>query len=72
VEEILMLALTRAGAIPKTRPSGMVQGIREVLGAGSEKIPVAYLDGRSEFEASWNVVRKYLRNGEGVELSSAQ
>jgi ribose transport system substrate-binding protein len=63
VDEILMLALTRAGAIPKTRLSGMVQGIREVLGAGSERIPVVYLDGRSDFEASWNVVRKYLRNG---------
>ena len=63
VDEILMLALNRAGVIPKTRLSGMVQGIREVLGAGSEKIPVVYLDGRSEFEASWNVVRTYLRNG---------
>jgi ribose transport system substrate-binding protein len=63
VDEILMLALTRAGAIPKTRLSGMVQGIREVLGAGSERIPVVYLDGRSDFEASWNVVRGYLRKG---------
>jgi len=63
VDEILMLALTRAGAIPKTRLSGMVQGLREVLGAGSERIPVVYLDGRSDFEASWNVVRGYLRKG---------
>jgi len=63
VDEILMLALTRAGAIPKTRLSGMVQGIREMLGAGSERIPVVYLDGRSDFEASWNVVRGYLRKG---------
>jgi ribose transport system substrate-binding protein len=61
VDQIIMLELHRAGAVPKTRLTGMVQGIREVLGPASEKIPVVYLDGDGNFDASWQVVRKHLR-----------
>jgi ribose transport system substrate-binding protein len=39
----------------------MVQGSREVLGPGSEKIPVVYLDGDGNFDTSWRVMRKHLR-----------
>ncbi len=72
VDEIVMLALTRAGTIPKTRLTGMVQGIREVLGPACNKVPVVYLDGDGHFEASWQVVRKYLRRaGRGRTLIGA-
>jgi ribose transport system substrate-binding protein len=61
VDQIVMLELRRAGVVPKTRLSGMVQGIREVLGAAAEKIPVVYLDGDGNFDASWQAMRKHLR-----------
>jgi ribose transport system substrate-binding protein len=61
VDQILMLELHRAGVVPKTRLTGMVQGIREILGPASEKIPVVYLDGDGNFDTSWQVVRKHLR-----------
>lgn len=62
VDQILMLELSRAGVVPKTRMTGMVQGIREVLGPASDKIPVVRLDGDGNFDSSWRVVRKHLRS----------
>lgn len=60
VDEILMLELTRAGAIPKSRLTGMLVGLREVL-PHLEKTPVTYLDGDGLFESSWKAVRKHLQ-----------
>ena len=58
-----MLALNRARRDSKDpAESGMVQGFGNAR-RRSKKFLSFYLDGRSEFEASWNVVRTYLRNG---------
>ena len=61
VDEIVMLERSRSGAIPKTRLTGILQGIRETLGSAADQAPVVYLDGDGHFEASWAVMRKYLR-----------
>jgi ribose transport system substrate-binding protein len=61
VDEILMLELGRAGIVPKSRLSGMVKGICQVLGREAEKIPAVYLDGNGQFEDSWDAVRRHLR-----------
>jgi ribose transport system substrate-binding protein len=65
IDEIIMLELSRAGPVPKTRLTGMVQGIQEILGPGSEKVPVIYLDGDGQFETSLQVMRKSLRPNTG-------
>jgi ribose transport system substrate-binding protein len=62
VDQIMMLELRRAGVVPKTRMTGMVQGIREILGPASKNIPLIRLDGDGNFDASWRVVRKHLRS----------
>ena len=59
VDEILMLELPRAGAIPRSRIMGMIVGIREILPA-LENCPVFPLDGDGCFEPSWKVTRKQL------------
>jgi len=60
VDEIVMLELPRAGMIPRARLTGMLVGMREVLPA-LEECPVMYLDGDGQFETSWKVMRKHLR-----------
>lgn len=64
VAQIVMLDLCKAGTVPRTRLAGMVHGIREALGPTLEKVPVIYLDGDGQFEASWQVIRKNLRAGD--------
>ncbi len=60
VDEIMLLELARAGPIPRSRMTGMLVGIREVLG-GLENCPVVYLDGDGVFEPSLKAVRKHLQ-----------
>ena len=60
VDQIAMLELPRAGMIPRARLTGMLVGMREVLPA-LEECPVVYLDGDGQFETSWKVMRKHLR-----------
>jgi ribose transport system substrate-binding protein len=61
VDEIVMVELAKAGTIPKTRLTGMVSGIREVLGNLVDSVPVVYIDGNGQFESSWAAMRKHLR-----------
>jgi len=60
VDEIVMLELGRAGPIPRSRITGMLVGIREILG-GLENCPVVHVDGDGCFEPSLKAVRKYLQ-----------
>jgi ribose transport system substrate-binding protein len=60
VDGVLMLGRSRSGVVPNARLTGIVQGIRETLGAAAEHLPVVYLDGDGVFEASWEVTRKHL------------
>jgi len=60
VDEILLLELQRAGAIPRARLTGTLVGIREVL-PNLENCPAIYVDGDGCFEPGWKAVRKHLQ-----------
>jgi len=60
VEEIVMLDLPRAGAVPAARITGMITGIKHVL-RYAESIPVTHLNGDGKFGDSFEIVRRHLR-----------
>jgi ribose transport system substrate-binding protein len=60
VEQVLLLELPIAGALPQLRISGTMEALRkEIPGLGN--IPITHLDGKGDFEQNLNVVRKFLR-----------
>ena len=61
VDEILLLTRGGASSVPRSRLTGTLAGIHEVLRASTEKAPVVYLDGDGQFEQSWQVTRSHLR-----------
>jgi len=61
VDEILLLELTRAGALVHARMNGVLAGIREVLGEAAEAARVVSLDGDGQFKTSLEEVRRHLR-----------
>jgi ribose transport system substrate-binding protein len=60
VDEILLIELQRAGAVPRDRLTGTLVGIREVL-PNLESCPAVYLDGDGCFEPSLKAVRRHLQ-----------
>jgi ribose transport system substrate-binding protein len=60
VDEIILIELKRAGALPRMRLTGMLVGLKEIL-PNAEKIPVRFLDGDGLLGNSFNAVRKHLR-----------
>ncbi len=64
VDEIVMLALPRAGSLPKMRLTGMLAGMKESLPA-LENCHLTYLDGDGKFGESFEAMRKNLRNSRG-------
>lgn len=60
VDEIIMIALPRAGSLPRMRLTGMLAGLREILPA-TENCKVNFLDGDGVLSTSFSVVRKHLR-----------
>jgi ribose transport system substrate-binding protein len=60
IEEIIMLDLPRAGAVPATRITGMITGIKEVL-RYAETVPVIHLNGDGKLGDSFEAVRRRLR-----------
>jgi ribose transport system substrate-binding protein len=63
VDEIVLIDLNRAGAVPRSRLLGTVDGIADVLGNRSEGIRIVHLDGDGDRERSWQAARAHLRNG---------
>ena len=59
VDQILLLGVLQAGAMPRTRMDGILDGIKDVC-APVEKCQVVRLDGKGEFRASMECVRKHL------------
>ncbi len=62
-DEVLLLELPAAGAVPRSRLTGTLAGLRELL----PKFPehhVRFLDGRGRFESSLEAVRRYLRRSQ--------
>jgi ribose transport system substrate-binding protein len=59
VDQILLLGIVHAGALVRTRVDGILDGIKEVF-AAAEKCRVIRLDGKGEFRAAMECVRKHL------------
>jgi ribose transport system substrate-binding protein len=60
VDEVLLLELPMAGPLPRSRLTGVLAGIREIL----PKIPdqrVKFINGNGRFENSLQVTRRYLQ-----------
>lgn len=60
VDEILLIELARAGALPQARIRGTLAGIHESLHP-PESCPVVHLDGDGQFNTALERVRKHLR-----------
>jgi ribose transport system substrate-binding protein len=59
-DEIVFIALDRAGSLPKMRLTGMLVGMKEVYPA-LEQCRVTYLDGDGKLGESFEIMRRYLR-----------
>lgn len=57
---VLQIFEERAGAVPRLRVTGMLEGLRETLPA-TEKAALFQVDGRGSFERTLEVVRRRLR-----------
>ena len=60
VDEVILLELPMAGPLPRSRLTGILAGIREVL----PKVPdqrVRFVNGNGRYEISLDVIRKHLR-----------
>lgn len=60
VDEVLLLELSRAGALPNSRLTGVVAGIRDIL-PDLDEGGVVRLNGNGQFGQTLDVVRKHLR-----------
>ncbi len=58
-DEVLLLEQLAAGALPQTRLTGTIAGLREVLPQVSEK-NIKLIDGQGRFVNSWEAVRRHL------------
>ena len=60
VDEVLLVELPMAGALPRSRLLGTIDGIRAVLPSMDDS-RVAWLDGKGQFGPSLEAVRRHLR-----------
>src|SRR6266516_3796416 len=60
VDEIVLIALERAGSLPKMRLTGMLVGMKDVF-PPLENCRVTYLDGDGKFGESFEAMRRHLR-----------
>jgi ribose transport system substrate-binding protein len=59
-DEIVLIALDRAGSLPKMRLTGMLAGMKEIYPA-LDACRVTYLDGDGTLGESFEVMRRHLR-----------
>jgi len=67
VDEIILMALARAGSLPKMRLTGMLVGLKEIIPA-LEDTKVTFLEGDGVFSQSLEVVRRHLRTNRSRRL----
>jgi ribose transport system substrate-binding protein len=60
VDEVLLLELSKAGSLPRARLTGTLAGIRDIIPPIADS-RVFWLDGKGQFGASLEAVRKHLR-----------
>jgi ribose transport system substrate-binding protein len=61
LDEVVLLEIAMAGPLVRMRTNGMLAGLREVLPL-NERCRVLRLDGKGEFKASLDQVRRHLRS----------
>lgn len=61
VDEIVLVALERAGSLPKMRLTGMLVGMKETC-PQLEKCTVTYLDGDGKLGHTFEAMRRHLRS----------
>lgn len=67
VDEVILLELPVAGPLPRSRMTGMLAGIRELI----PKLPdekARFLDGKGRFEDSLAVMRKHLAHSRSTKI----
>jgi ribose transport system substrate-binding protein len=67
VDEVILLELPMAGPLPRSRLTGILAGIREIL----PKVPdqqVRFIDGNGRYESSLDVIRKHLRKSKATRV----
>jgi ribose transport system substrate-binding protein len=64
VDEVVLLELPMAGALPRSRLTGTLAGIRELI-PRVEDSQVVWLDGHGQYGGSLDAVRKHLRRSRG-------
>ena len=62
VEELLLLELPMAGPLPRSRLTGILAGVREVLPDFPDR-KVLFINGNGQYEQSLKETRKHLRSG---------
>jgi ribose transport system substrate-binding protein len=60
VDEVLLIGLMRAGAIPQNRIRGMIAGLKEAMRIPEDRL-VREIDGDGQFNVALEMVRKHLR-----------
>jgi ribose transport system substrate-binding protein len=60
VDEVVLIALERAGSLPKMRLTGMLVGMREVF-PQLENCRITYLDGDGKLGDTFEAMRRHLR-----------
>lgn len=60
IDEILLLELPMAGPLPRTRLTGILAGVREIIPKIADQ-KVRFLNGNGRFENSLQVTRRYLQ-----------
>jgi ribose transport system substrate-binding protein len=69
-QELLLLDLPMAGSIPRSRLTGTVDGVRELIPNWAAQ-KVHYIDGNGRFESSLNAIRKFLRRNASQKILMA-
>jgi ribose transport system substrate-binding protein len=62
VDELLLLELPMAGPLPRSRLTGILAGVREVLPDFPDR-KVLFINGNGQYEQSLKETRKHLRSG---------
>jgi ribose transport system substrate-binding protein len=67
VDEVIFLELPMAGPLPRSRLTGMLAGIREILPKVSDH-RVRFINGNGRYESSLDATRKHLRKSNATKV----
>jgi ribose transport system substrate-binding protein len=67
IDEVLLLEVLRAGALPRVRVRGIAAGLKEVLRL-PQHTPLLRVDADGQFKTALDVVRKHLRTSQAKRI----